>query len=71
MSPELQRTCPSCGTPALDDPYDVGSGAEFCCPVCDWCWGAHGQALDPNDSFRLPEAVVNELPEWARPVFSS
>jgi len=27
--------------------YDVGSGPEVACGVCEWCWGAEGQDLRP------------------------
>ena len=39
--------CPSCGTIVTARPYDIGSGPEMACPVCEWCWGADGQDLLP------------------------
>lgn len=68
---ELLRTCPSCGDTVEGEPHDIGSGPEFCCSRCDWCWGALGQELDPNDSRRIPAVLLNELPEWARPSFEA
>jgi hypothetical protein len=44
---EYVRACPSCGARHDGDPYDIGDGPEFCCPTCDWCWGALGQPLTP------------------------
>ena len=41
------RSCPSCGAHHDGDPYDIGSGPEFNCHQCDWCWGALGQDLTP------------------------
>jgi hypothetical protein len=39
------RTCPSCGEHHDGEPYDIGSGPEFACHHCEWCWGALGQDL--------------------------
>lgn len=52
------RTCPSCGAHHDGEPYDIGSGPEFNCRECDWCWGALGQALQPlpSDPFAPPDA---------------
>ena len=40
------RKCPNCGQWHEGEPYDIGSGPEFCCRLCDWCWGALGQPLE-------------------------
>jgi hypothetical protein len=43
--------CPNCGLVWLREAYDIGSGPEFSCSGCEWCWGADGQDLSP-------------LPDW-------
>jgi rubredoxin len=40
-------TCPSCGVTSNLEPYNIGSGPEYSCPNCEWCWGAEGQNLQP------------------------
>lgn len=67
----LQRTCPSCGEMAIGHPYDIGSGPEFSCINCEWCWGAYGQELDADDPFRVDPEFADGLPEWARPIFKA
>lgn len=62
----LVRTCPSCGWVGAPAVYDIGSGPEWSCPGCEWCYGAQGQELDPQDPFRIPRVVYDQLPEWAR-----
>jgi len=39
--------CPSCGTVATRETYDIGDGPELSCATCEWCWGAEGQDLTP------------------------
>lgn len=42
--------CPACGADATSqEPYDIGSGPELSCPLCECCWGAEGQPLKPLD----------------------
>jgi hypothetical protein len=45
MESDFLRSCPSCGEWHEGEPYDIGSGPEFACHACDWCWGALGQDL--------------------------
>ena len=42
-----ETPCPHCGTVAVREPYDIGSGPELSCSNCEWCWGALGQPLKP------------------------
>lgn len=49
--------CPSCGDYAGRTAYDIGSGLELCCAVCDWCWGVMGQPLNPADT-HIPDALT-------------
>ena len=56
----ITSACPSCGTVAEREPYDMGSGQELSCADCEWCWGADGQRLKP-----LPFAFTEE-PEQPR-----
>lgn len=44
--------CPACGVVTGRDAYDIGSGPELSCALCEWCWGMDGQPLDPGDVFR-------------------
>ena len=44
----MNNVCPTCGTVVNEESfYDIGSGPEYCCPTCEWCWGAQGQDLKP------------------------
>ena len=61
-----RRICPVCRF-IVDGPvYDIGSGPELCCTRCDHCFGFDGQPLDPTDPLRVPQEVIDQMPEWAR-----
>ena len=45
----ITSACPTCGTVAERETYDIGSGPELSCASCEWCWGAEGQDLQPLD----------------------
>lgn len=53
----VNSKCPTCGDKASREVYDIGSGPELCCAVCDWCWGANGQPLRPVTYRDVVEAV--------------
>ena len=57
--------CPSCGTVAEREPYDMGSGPELACADCEWCWGADGQPLKPLP-FAFTEEPEPEDPRYTR-----
>lgn len=58
MSDEITSACPSCGTVATRETYDIGSGRELSCANCEWCWGADGQRLRAVD--------VADVMRWAQ-----
>ena len=45
-------TC-DCGYVGSVSLYDIGSGLEWTCPCCDFCYGYFGQALAPFSPFDL------------------
>ena len=53
----ITSACPSCGTVAEREPYDMGSGQELSCADCEWCWGADGQRLKPLP-FAAPDRIL-------------
>lgn len=44
---EITSACPNCGRVTTRATYDIGSGPQPSCADCEWCWGAHGQELEP------------------------
>lgn len=52
--------CPVCGLVAERVVYDVGSGPECSCDICEWCWGADGQSLRPLASELIPRFICPE-----------
>lgn len=62
----LVRTCPNCQWSGAASTYDIGSGPEWSCPGCEMCYGASGQDLNPEDPFRIPRSLYEQLPEWSR-----
>jgi hypothetical protein len=63
----ITSACPSCGTVAQRESYDMGSGPELACADCEWCWGADGQRLKalPFAFTEEPEPQT-ELPRYTR-----
>jgi hypothetical protein len=44
----ILSACPRCGIEVPRFWYDAGDGRELHCDLCDWTWGADGQALTPD-----------------------
>lgn len=61
MTEKITQRCPNCDAEVTMRPYDIGSGPEMSCPNCEWCWGANGQALDPNDPIKSMPDELREL----------
>lgn len=51
--------CPSCGYTCVRDPYDIGSGPEYSCVNCEWCWGAEGQPLQELGAISQKQHLLN------------
>ena len=64
-----RRICPTCRFIVDGPPYDIGSGPELCCSRCETCFGFNDQKLDPDDARRMPQELIDQLPEWARSSF--
>jgi rubredoxin len=63
MSEAPAWTCPQCGHQFEMTPYDIGSGPEVSCSLCEWCWGAEGQPLKPLTHPAVDMATYFDLPE--------
>ena len=70
---KITSACPTCGTVAERETYDIGSGPELACSNCEWCWGADGQDLKPIAPLAflreepLPVAQSPDCPECGNP----